>query len=241
AVLSMLMTTSTSYLLLASLDAARRQLAMRGRDLLEQAIELASGARKRIDAIPGLTCFGEELLQTSATFGLDPLKLTVRVADVGMTGYDAEVYLRERHNIEVELSDLYNILCIVSIGDTEEELAQLVGALTDLARGHAPERGAAPRRTVLPSTPRLAMPPRDAFYAPFEVVPLRAAVGRTIADMVMVYPPGIPVVLPGEVVTADNVEYIEANLAAGLPVQGPDDPTIRTVRVVREGEETIVR
>jgi lysine decarboxylase len=241
AVLSMLMTTSTSYLLLASLDAARRQLAMRGTELLSRAIELAQEARRRIDAIPGLTCFGEELLQTSATFGLDPLKLTVRVADVGMTGYDAEVYLRERHNIEVELSDLYNILCIVSIGDTEAELAQLVLALADLAQGRAAERSTTPRRTVLPSTPRLAMPPRDAFYAPYEVVPLRAAIGRTIADMIMVYPPGIPVVLPGEVVTADNVEYIEANLAAGLPVQGPDDPTIRTVRVVRDVEETFVR
>jgi len=118
AILSMLTTTSTSYLLLASLDAARRQLAMHGHELIEHALQLAHSARIRINEIKGLYCFGDEIKRSSATFALDPLKLTVRVADIGLTGYAVEGILREQHNIEVELSDLYNVLFIITYGDS---------------------------------------------------------------------------------------------------------------------------
>ncbi len=232
-ILSMLHTTSTSYLLLASLDAARRQLAVHGRGRIANAITLAEDARLRINEIEGLYCFGREILQSSATFAFDPLKLTIRVADIGISGYEVEGILRDHYNIEVEMSDLYNILCIISFGDTESSVAQLIHALRDLVEIER-QRTHVPRKIVVPSTPRLAMPPRDAFYADSEVVTLREAIGRTIADMIMVYPPGIPILLPGEIVTLDNVQYIEENLAEGLPVQGPDDPSIQTVRVVRE-------
>ena len=230
-ILSMLTTTSTSYLLLASLDTARRQLAVRGRDMITSGMALAKKARERINAIPGLYSFGDEIKKSSATFALDPLKLTIRVADIGLSGYAVESILREQYNIEVEMSDLYNVLCIVSFGDTPEAIDQLIDAMTAIAYKALPEVSEKPTIFV-PSTPLLAMAPRDAFYAQTETVPLREAVGRTIADMIMVYPPGIPILLPGEIVTADNVEYIEANLDAGLPVQGPDDPTIKNVRVV---------
>ncbi|MCY0876697.1 MAG: aminotransferase class V-fold PLP-dependent enzyme [Firmicutes bacterium] len=231
AILSMLTTTSTSYILLASLDAARRQLATQGRALIEKAISLAQKTRSAINEVPGLYCFGEEIKRSTATFALDPLKVTVRVADIGLTGYAVEGLLRERYNIEVEMSDLYNVLFIITSGDSEQDTSALVQALAEIARERLEspqERG----RVFVPSTPRLAMNPRDAFYASTRIVPLRESVGHTIADMIMVYPPGIPILLPGEVVTSDNVDYIEENLRAGLPVQGPDDPTIATVRVV---------
>lgn len=235
AILSMLSTTSTSYLLMASLDAARRQLATRGRGLIHQALELARQARLAINKIQGLYCFGEEILRSSATFALDPLKLTVRVADIGLSGYDVETKLRADYNIEVELSDLYSVLFIITSGDDEAGVDTLVKALTEIARQALVSPGKH-GRVFVPSTPRLAMNPREAFYAPTRVVSLRAAVGHTIADMIMVYPPGIPILLPGEVVTADNVDYIEENLRAGLPVQGPDDPTIARVRIVDQGQ-----
>ena len=233
AILSMLTTTSTSYLLLASLDTARRQLAVHGHALLEHAITLANEARAQINEIPGLSCFGKEILQSSATFAFDPLKLTIHVAELGLTGYDVENRLREEYNIEVELSDLYNILCIVSFGDDQTSIHVLVDALRDLA-SHTQSDAKKKHTVVVPSTPRLAMSPREAFYAKTKVVRLAESVGMTMADMIMVYPPGIPILLPGEVVTQDNIDYIEANLAAGLPVQGPDDPTIQTIRVVDE-------
>lgn len=233
-VLSMLTTTSTSYLLLASLDVARMELALNGRDRIDYAIRLAQKTRAQINEIEGLYCVGEEILQSSATYALDPTKLTISVKQLGIRGYDVEVILRETYNIEVELSDLYNILCIVSWGDTEEDAQALVQALREIAQTYRAQANPVTTQVSLPEMPKLAMSPRDAFYAQTEVVPIDEAVGRTIAEMIMVYPPGIPILLPGEIVTQGNIDYIEENLRAGLPVQGPDDPEIRFVKVVTQ-------
>ncbi|EPZ48235.1 MULTISPECIES: aminotransferase class I/II-fold pyridoxal phosphate-dependent enzyme [Alicyclobacillus] len=232
-VMSMLMTTSTSYLLLASLDVARKELAEHGQERIAAAIDLALQARDRINDIPGLHCLDESRLNSSAAFALDPTKLTVSVKDLGVTGYDVERMLRENYNIEVELSDLYNILCIISWGDEQSDIDALVEALTEIAKTYEERHGKREVVVQLPSMPTLKMSPRAAFYAKTEVVPLQEAVGRTMAEMVMVYPPGIPILLPGEVITQDNIDYIEANLRAGLPVQGPDDPEIRMIKVVK--------
>ncbi|WDL99317.1 aminotransferase class I/II-fold pyridoxal phosphate-dependent enzyme [Alicyclobacillus sp. ALC3] len=231
-VMSMLTTTSTSYLLLASLDVARRELALFGHERIATAIALAEDARKRINDIEGLYCVGNEILTDSATFALDPTKLTVSVRKLGLRGYDVERMLREEFNIEVELSDLYNILCIISWGDRQDDVDQLVDALSEIAASYRDRTDLHLMPVQSPSMPELRMSPREAFYAKTEVVPIAESVGRTIAEMIMVYPPGIPILLPGEVVTQDNIDYIEENLRAGLPVQGPDDPEIRHVKVV---------
>ncbi len=232
-ILSMLTTTSTSYLLLASLDVARKQLALHGRERVQRAIELAEDARRRINEIPGLYCPGDEILRNSATFALDPTKLTVCVKDLGVRGYDVERILREEFNIEVELSDLYNILCIVTWGDEPSDIDRLVEALRQISTLYADRIGRRQVEVKTPSMPVLNKSPRQAFYAQTEIVPLQESVGRTIAEMIMVYPPGIPILLPGELVTQDNIDYIEENLRAGLPVQGPDDPEIRFVKVLK--------
>jgi arginine decarboxylase len=233
AVLSMLHTTSTSYLLLASLDVARKNLAIHGHELIEKTIQLAQDARKRINDIPGLYCFGEEILKNSATYAHDPLKLNITVKDLGLTGWEVEGILRKDFNIEVEMSDMYNILCIVTFGDTNDTLNSLVDAMRQIATRYKVEQ-----RTVAlvknPSMPMLALSPRDAFYnKQTEVVPLKEAAGRIIAEFIMIYPPGIPIVMPGEVVTEDNIEYIVAHVKEGLPVQGPDDPNIEFVKVLK--------
>ncbi|QQE80374.1 aminotransferase class I/II-fold pyridoxal phosphate-dependent enzyme [Alicyclobacillus sp. SO9] len=233
-VLSMLTTTSTSYLLLASLDVARKELALHGQQQIDRAIRLAEAARREINEIHGLYCFGTELLHDSATFALDPTKLTVSVKDLGIKGYDVETILRDEYNIEVELSDLYNILCIVSWGDTEADLRLLIEALREIAHRYGDRPGHRVLQVDLPEMPELKMSPRQAFYSKTEVVPLKESAGRIIAEMIMVYPPGIPVLLPGEEVTQVNIDYIEENLRAGLPVQGTDDPEIQNVKVVRE-------
>ncbi|WP_041304752.1 aminotransferase class I/II-fold pyridoxal phosphate-dependent enzyme [Kyrpidia tusciae] len=241
AVLSMLTTTSTSYLLLASLDTARRQLAVRGRELIARALDLAREARDRINQIEGLYCFGEDGLKGSAAVAYDPLKLTVCVKDLGITGYDAEQILRERFGIEVELSDLYNILCIVSPGDGEEEMRALVEALEALAAEFHHQIGQYPVEVKTPVMPLLAMTPREAFYAETDTVSLQDSVGRIFAEMLMVYPPGIPILVPGEIVTEASLEYIREHMNAGLPVQGTDDPEVRRVKVVRRPVEELLR
>jgi len=231
-VMSMLTTTSTSYLLLASLDVARKELALNGHAHVEQTIQMANRARDAINAIEGLYCVGDEILQTSATFALDPTKLTISVKNLGLRGYDVERMLREEFNIEVELSDLYNILCIASWGDAERDFDRLVEALETIASSSRKRFDGHEIQVHLPAMPELNMSPREAFYAETETVALGDSIGRTIAEMIMVYPPGIPILLPGEIVTQHNVDYIEENLRAGLPVQGSDDPEIRFVKVV---------
>ncbi|WP_213422385.1 aminotransferase class I/II-fold pyridoxal phosphate-dependent enzyme [Bhargavaea massiliensis] len=233
-ILSMLTTTSTSYPILASIDCARRQLAMHGSDLLYETIRLAKDARKRINKIPGLWCPGRELIRSSATYDIDPTKLLVSVKDLSITGSQAEVWLRENANIEVELSDLYNILCILTIGDTGKEVSLLVNALKRMADTFAPDGSERPPFVALPEIPALALTPRDAFYAQTEAIPLDEAEGRISAEFIMVYPPGIPIVIPGEIVTQDNIDYIRMNMEAGLPVQGPEDDTLQNLLVIKE-------
>ncbi|GGI17837.1 aminotransferase class I/II-fold pyridoxal phosphate-dependent enzyme [Gottfriedia solisilvae] len=235
--LSMLTTTSTSYLLLSSLDVARRQLVTEGKYLLEKTINMAERTRAKINQIDNLSCVGREILDSNAIFALDPTKLLISVKELGITGHDAEKWLREKFNIEVELSDLYNILCIITPGDTEGDVSKLVNALNDLSitfRDQDLLKEAAP--VLLPTIPKLLLTPRDAFYADTEIIPFDESVGRIIAEFVMVYPPGIPIFIPGEMITEENLVYIKKNIEAGLPVQGAEDYDLKTLRVIKETE-----
>lgn len=234
AIISMLTTTSTSYLLLASLDVARKQLATKGRQLVDRAMKLANRARRAINEVPGLYCFGPEILgETTSRFEFDPTKLCINVRELGVSGAEMEILLRDEFNIEVELSDLYNVLCIISLGDTEEEVDLLLTALRQLAERFYRTRPASEMKVRIPSTPILAMAPREAFYASTEEVLLDDSEGRVIAESIMVYPPGIPILLPGEIVSRENLDYIAQCVEAGLPVQGTEDPDIKYVKVVK--------
>lgn len=236
-IISMLTTTSTSYLLLASLDAARKQLATKGRQLIDKAVKLATQARAAVNEIPGLYCFGPEIIgQSSTRFDFDPTKLCINVNELGVSGAEVEKMLREEFNIEVEMSDLYNILCIVSLGDVEEDLEALISALRVLSARFYRTRPATVVKVQVPVTPILAMSPRDAFYAETEEVPLMEAEGRVIAESIMVYPPGIPILSPGEIVAHENLAYIMDCIEAGLPVQGTEDPDIEYVKVVKKAK-----
>jgi arginine decarboxylase len=233
-ILSMLTTTSTSYLLLASLDVARRQLMTEGKELIEKTISLAQSIRSRVNKIEHLYCVGEEILQTKAAFDYDPTKLIISVKDLGLSGYDVEKWLRENYNIEVEMSDLYNILCIITPGDSDVEGDILVQALEKLSADFHHTAEKVHTNVMLPEIPVLSLTPRDAFYADTESVPIEQSVGRIIAEFVMVYPPGIPIFIPGEIITEDNLLYIKKNLEAGLPVQGAEDDEFKSLKVIKE-------
>jgi arginine decarboxylase len=233
-IISMLTTTSTSYLLLGSLDTSRRQLALHGREMAERAIRLAQYARKEINAIPGLYCFGEDILGTEATYDYDPTKVCIHVRHLGLTGYDVENLLRDRYNIEVELSDMYNILCLITPGDTQENVDMLLKALRELSEMHKGVNEANELKIEIPAIPQLSLSPRDAFYGETETIPFKESAGRIIAEFIYVYPPGIPILLPGEVITKENIDYIVDHVEVGLPVKGPEDRTIQNVKVIVE-------
>jgi lysine decarboxylase len=246
-VLQMLQSTSPSYILMASLDLARMQMATEGRKLLAKAIDLAEEARRRINRIPGLRCLEAREVEAWADFRLDVTKLTISVKELGFTGYEASALLNSECDIQVEMADLWNILVIVSIGDRRDDLLRLVGGLETLAR----RRGAASRRPVLTTMPpmpslqdaALACTPREAYFGPSGYMPLSRATGRISSDIVTIYPPGIPVVVPGETFTPETVEYLRFMGAHGARIDGvldspggeepgelaPPDPRVRVL------------
>jgi len=234
-ILSMLTTTSTSYPLLASLDTARRQLALRGKELADRTVALAEKTRSAINEIDGLYCFGEEILGEESTYALDPTKLTIHVRHLGITGYDAENWLRDHYNIEVELSDMYNILCLATPGDDGAALETLVSALREMAEQYRQHAAEVKEIAVeIPEIPHLSLTPRDAFLGETELVPFKEAAGRIIAEFIYVYPPGIPILLPGEIISQENIDYITDHIEVGLPVKGPEDRTVTNVKVIVE-------
>lgn len=231
AALRLLQTTSPSYLLLASLDLARSQMALRGEDLLERSLELAGGVRQRLSRVSGLSLLAEEHLPEGAC-GLDLTKLVISVRELGLTGYQARDLLAERYRVFVEMADAVNVVAFVSIGATWEDCDALVRAMQDLA-----VREQRPVTAPLPEAPTgyiKRMKPRDAWFSPALQVSLTEAGGRICAETVAVYPPGIPAVNPGEEITPEIVEYLSAVSKLGLPCQGPSDPTLKTIKVVVE-------
>ncbi|HUC93350.1 MAG TPA: aminotransferase class I/II-fold pyridoxal phosphate-dependent enzyme [Paenibacillus sp.] len=235
-IISMLTTTSTSYILLGSLDTSRRNLALHGRELAEHALGLARYAREEINKIPGLYCVGDEILGGEATYDYDPTKLTIHVRHLGITGYETENWLREHYNLEVELSDMYNILCLVTPGDTRETIDTLLAALRRMSEDYHEKSEVQELVVKIPEIPHLSLTPREAFYGETEIVPFKESAGRIIAEFIYVYPPGIPILLPGEVISQENIDYIVDHVDVGLPVKGPEDRSIEFVKVIFEEE-----
>jgi arginine/lysine/ornithine decarboxylase len=236
-VLRFVQTTSPSYILMASLDLARMQMATEGPKLLDKAIRLAKEARARINKIPGLFCLGKETV-TGTLFSqmgdLDVTKLTITVNALGLSGYQVSQILNARYHIQVEMADPFHILVIVSIGDRQDDLRRLVEALREIAKEHASP--AAPSALASEPLPAFAheavITPREAFFADQEYIPLDQSIGKVSSEIVTVYPPGIPVLVPGEIVTAEAVAYLKRMLILGATVDGLDE-TNSWIGVVR--------
>lgn len=163
-----------------------------------------------------------------------PTKVSIHVRHLGITGYETENWLRDNYNVEIEMSDMYNILCLVTPGDTSDSISKLLISLRGLSE-HFHE-GAEARELIvkIPDIPQLSLTPRDAFYGETEVIPFKESAGRIIAEFIYVYPPGIPILLPGEVITQKNIDYIVDHVEVGLPVKGPEDRSIQFVKVIVE-------
>ncbi|MBV4418324.1 aminotransferase class I/II-fold pyridoxal phosphate-dependent enzyme [Clostridium tyrobutyricum] len=232
-VLSLLQTTSPSYILMASLDCARRQIAISGKELLDKAIDLANYARCEINKIPGLYCFGDELLGNSGVYSLDPTKITITCRDLGITGYDLDMILSSKYHIQMELSDIYNVLAVGSFGDTMENMNALINALKEISKEYFGNNTKKSDFLDVPDIPKQIKIPRDAFNVEKEAVSLKNSVGLVSGEFLMAYPPGIPVLCPGEEITKDIVDYVKQLKEAGLYVQGTEDPEVEYIKVVK--------
>lgn len=233
AALQLVQSTSPSYLLLASLDAARHQMATQGPELLEHALNLASTAQQAIRKMPDLMLLSDRPFQPNTGFAAhDPLRLTVSVQALGITGFDADDYLHTQTQVTAELPELTHLTFILTFGNTGSDIEQLITGLRSLPSAARP-LAVAPVGT--PSTyPPLACSPREAFFTPAEAVALKDAVGRISTAVVCPYPPGIPVLVPGERITAEAIATLQAVLAAGGVVTGGADASMQHLRVIKE-------
>lgn len=230
---SLLQSTSPNQLLLASLDIARLQLAEEGAEKVGRAVALAEKLRQDINAIDGLWSFGADYLHSEGASGLDLTKVTVSLRALGISGPQAEHILRHEYKIQCELSDAYNLLFIISYADTEHETEILLAALKELAsRYTGKEKFSVP--VSLPAVPILGMTPREAFFADYEQVPFAEAAGRIAAEQLMFYPPGIPILAPGDTIDKSSLDYIRAMQELGLKVVGPQDAALTTLKVVKD-------
>ncbi len=229
--LNLTQTTSASYILMASLDIARKQLATKGEEILTEVLKLSRWARAEINKIDGLYAFGNELIGDPGVYDFDETKLGINVRNLGLTGFEVYDILRDEYGIQAELGDMYNILAIVSLGDTQESLQALVDALKDLAVTHRINEEIKLTTGIL-KNPDIIVSPRDAYYSEKKVVRLKDAVGEISGESIMAYPPGIPVVTPGERISEEIVEHILALKEEESLLQGTEDPYVDYIKVL---------
>jgi lysine decarboxylase len=228
--------TSPSSLLLASLDAARRQLAVHGHALLARTLAAAAHARVAIDAVPGCAVVGERLVGRPGVAGWDPLRLVIDVRGTGCSGYEVAAALRAGSDIHVELATHATLVLVLGLHEQTDALERLVhdlgATIAEIARPIEPARASIVRAPALGS--ELAVPPRDAFLGETEVVAVDAALGRISCEAIAGYPPGIPALLPGERIHADVVAYLRELASAGARLHGASDPAFETITVLRD-------
>ena len=231
-IMNLLQTTSPSYPLMASLDVARMQIATKGKELLDYAIDLSNYTRNEINKIPGLYCFGNEILGQPGVYSLDPTKITITSRGLGLTGYELDHMLADDYHIQLEMSDLYNALAVGSFGDTREKNDKLIAALKEISAKYYGTRPVKGEVLDIPAIPDRVLNPRQAFNGIKKNVKLSESCGLVSAEFLMAYPPGIPILCPGEVITDEIINYVGELKAANLYVQGTEDPDVEFIKVV---------
>lgn len=229
---SLLTTTSPSYPLLASMDLARYFMQQHGQELLERAMELAGIYRRKIDELPGFSCPGERLVKAGVT-GIDPLKILVLTDNMNTTGFEIGRILRQQYHIQVEIEGDHYILAMMSMfhqpSDWERFYQALQAIAKDLPCHTANNR---PIMPAVPPEPQVVKSPREAFQTTSRRIPLAQAKNQVAAEIVAAYPPGIPALLPGEMITGEIYDYLNYIRHMGFRVQGPLDHTLDTIAVL---------
>ena len=230
--LQLVESTSPSYLLLASLDAARQQMADEGDKLMSRTIALATEART-IAEIPRLSVLTPEIQPGCQHF--DPTRLTIDVSKLGITGFEADEILHERLEVTCELPLLQHLTFIISLGNTTEDIQQLIKACRTLSKSAASEVISLPA-LIQPSSfisHPLQVSPREAYFAVTETVKIDGASDRLCGELICPYPPGIPLLMPGEIITSEAIDYLQQVLAVGGTITGCKDPTLQTIQTLK--------
>jgi arginine/lysine/ornithine decarboxylase len=236
--LQMLMTTSPSYVILASMDIARRQMALEGEKLLENTLKMVEEVRGIINKTPGLSCLTRQQVKDRFPgLDLDVTKLVISTRGINYAGYDLAKILNSEYGIQVELADFRNVLLFVSVGNSAKDMKKLTKALRKIVVDYKDLfLNQKRRRSVnFPSfVPQKALNPREALYLLTRKIPFKRSVGKICAEIVCPYPPGIPVLCPGEVITQEIYEYLLRVLDSGCRINGQSDGRLQTIKVLED-------
>ena len=229
-IINLTQTTSGSYLLMSSLDISRRNLVLRGKESFARVAALADYAREEINRIGGYYAFSKELINGDSIYDFDTTKLSIHTLEIGLAGIEVYDILRDEYDIQIEFGDIGNILAYLSIGDRIQEIERLVSALAEVKRRYQKDKTGMLSQEYI--EPEVIMSPQDSFYAEKEAVPIRESEGRICSEFVMCYPPGIPILAPGEKITKDVIEYILYAKEKGCSMTGPEDAAIEYLNVL---------
>jgi arginine/lysine/ornithine decarboxylase len=234
-VLRLLRSTSPSSLLMASLDAARRQLSLHGEQLLWETLRAIEVAREKLETIEGIDLVDSRLIGRMGVAGYDPLRIVLDVRGTGRTGYEIADALRRSYDVHVELPMQATVVFIVGLGEQAATLRRLAGDVDEVVKRLSEPGATAP---IVPPAASLGyevvVSPRDAFLGEAEQVLVDSAVGRISCESIASYPPGVPALLPGERISAETVEYLRKLAGSGARLHGASDPDFQTINVLVE-------
>ena len=230
-VINLTQTTSASYLLIASLDIARKNLKFNGKAMFDKTISMADYARSEINDLGGYYAFGSELVNNDSVCAFDTTKLSIHTRNIGLAGIEVYDLLRDDYGIQIEFGDVGNILCILSSGDRPLDIERLISALAEIKRLHTKSPAGLFDHEYV--EPKVEMSPQAAFYARKRPVPIVKSLGHVAAEFVMCYPPGIPILAPGERITREVLDYVLYAKSKGCFMTGPADMKINRINVVK--------
>lgn len=230
-IINITQTTSGSYLLMSSLDISRRNLALHGQEVFDKVKDMVAYARREINQIGDYYAYAKELVNGDSVYDFDITKLSVNTLSVGLAGIEVYDLLRDEYDIQTEFGDLGNVLAYVSVGDRPRDIERLVSALAEIRRLYKRDTGTLMTAEYI--SPRVLCSPQDAFYSDKQALPLRQCENAVCAEFVMCYPPGIPILAPGELITRDILDYIVYAKEKGCSMTGPADMEIEQLNVLK--------
>ncbi len=231
-IINLTQTTSGSYLLLSSLDIARKNLSLNGRSMFKKTVEFTEYARQEVNKIGGYNAFSVELINEDSVYNFDKTKLSIHTRDIGLAGIEVYDLLRDEYGIQIEFGDIGNILAIISAGDRDLEIEMLISSLSEIKRIYSKDKTGLFDHEYI--EPDVAKTPRKAFYSDKISVPIESSQGRICGEFVMCYPPGIPILAPGERITREIIDYILYAKEKGCLLTGTQDMSIRQINVLEE-------
>lgn len=232
-VINLTQTTSGSYLLLSSLDISRRRLALHGGEIFEKVKRFSQYARDEINDIGDYYAYSKELANNDSVFDFDVTKLSVNTLRLGLAGIEVYDILRDEYDIQIEFGDLGNILAYISVGDKTKNIERLISALGEIRRLYKKEHCQMFDSEYI--SPVVEMSPQSAFYAEKTSLPLEKCDGMVCCEFVMCYPPGIPILAPGERVTKELISYIRYAREKGCMLTGPECMDTTRLNVLKGG------